>query len=127
MPRKHAPSEVLDAVKAEFGKRLQSLILEKNWNQAELARASGLGRDSISTYVRGHVFPDPKNLKRLADALGMTPQQLYPPSMAVALEVEIPSFEIRQSVTEPEKVHIRINRTVSLEQAAKIFDIIRNQ
>lgn len=117
----------MDAAKADFGRRLQALILEKNWNQAELARAAGLGRDSISTYIRGQVFPDPKNLKKLADALGMTPQQLYPQAMSTAMDVEIPTLEIRQSITEPNKVHLRINRTVTLEQAAQIFDIIRNQ
>jgi transcriptional regulator with XRE-family HTH domain len=127
MPRKTQQPGEIDAVKADFGRRLQSLILERNWNQADLARAAGLGRDSISTYIRGQVFPDPKNLKKIADALGVTPQQIYPSSMSAAMETEIPTLEIRQSITEPDKVHIRVNRTVSLEQAAKIFDIIRNQ
>ena len=31
--------------KQEFGRRLQARMLEKEWNQSDLARASGLGRD----------------------------------------------------------------------------------
>ena len=39
--------------KQEFGRRVYALMMEKPWTQSELARASGLGRDSISQYVRG--------------------------------------------------------------------------
>lgn len=126
MPRKTTQSETAATPHRDFGRRLQSLILERNWNQAELARAASLGRDSISTYVRGIVFPDPKNLKKLADALGMTPQQLLPSEMAAVMDAEAPSLEIRQSAADPGKVHIRINRTVTVEQAAKIFGILNN-
>ena len=112
----------MQSVKQEFGRRIHALLRERNWNQAELARAAGLGRDSISTYIKGTVFPDPKNLKKIADALGTTPQALMPEGMAVAQD--LPMFEIRQSSTDPDKVHIRINRTVTFEQATKIFSII---
>lgn len=112
--------------KQEFGRRLQALILERNWNQAELARAAGLGRDSISTYIKGLVFPDPKNLKKVADALGMTPQQLMPTGMVASIDAEIPALEIRQSSTDPDRVHIRVNRLVSLEQASQIFAILKD-
>ena len=126
MPRKAKPAMPATLPKQEFGRRLQSLMLERNWNQAELARAAGLGRDSVSTYIRGKVFPDPKNLKRIADALGMTPQQLMPSDMTAVLDAEVPALEIRQSASEPDKVHIRINRTVTVEQATKIFAILNN-
>lgn len=125
MPRKPPPPET-PSRNVEFGQRLQSLLLERNWNQAELARAAGLGRDSISTYVRGSVFPDPKNLKKLADAFGLTPQQLLPSSMGQLLDAEVPALEIRQSASDPSKVHLRINRTVTIEQAAQIFSILNH-
>jgi transcriptional regulator with XRE-family HTH domain len=124
MPTKHVSSdEPADAIRVEFGRRLQALMLERNWNQAELARRSGLGRDSISTYVRGQTFPEPKSLKLLADALETTPQALMPQSHAV--DVELPAFEIRQVPGQPDRCHIRINRLVTLDQAARIFSIIR--
>jgi transcriptional regulator with XRE-family HTH domain len=110
------------STKQEFGRRLLSLMQSRNWNQADLARAAGLGRDSISTYVKGSVFPDPKNLKKIADAFGTTPQALMPDGMAQTNDA--PMLEIRQSATDSDKVHIRINRTVTFEQATKIFSII---
>lgn len=125
MPRK-ADTATTKTPNAEFGRRVQSLMLERNWNQAELARAAGLGRDSISTYIRGKVFPDPKNLKRIADAFGMTPQQMMPSDMTSAIDAEVPALEMRQSAADPTKVHIRINRTVTVEQASKIFSILNH-
>ena len=107
--------------KQDFGRRLLALIRDRNWNQAELARAAGLGRDSISTYIKGTVYPDPKNLKKIADALGTTPQALMPDGVS---STDLPILEIRQSSTEPDKVHIRVNRLVTVEQASKIFSIL---
>lgn len=107
--------------KQDFGRRLLALIRDKNWNQAELARAAGLGRDSISTYIKGTVYPDPKNLKKIADALGTTPQALMPDGVS---STDLPILEIRQSSTEPDKVHIRVNRLVTVDQASKIFSIL---
>lgn len=107
--------------KHDFGRRLLALIRDRNWNQAELARAAGLGRDSISTYIKGTVYPDPKNLKKIADALGTTPQALMPEG---ASPTDLPILEIRQSSSEPDKVHIRVNRLVTVEQASKIFSIL---
>lgn len=124
MPKKL--TQDVPARNEEFGRRLQSLLIERNWNQAELARAAGLGRDSVSTYIRGTVFPDTKNLKKLADALGMTPQQLMPADMAQHIQAEVPALEIRQSASDPNKVFIRINRTVTIEQAAQIFSILNH-
>lgn len=125
MPRKPKDAEASPR-NLEFGQRLQSMLLERNWNQSDLARAAGLGRDSVSTYVRGSVFPDPKNLKRIADALGVSPQQLFPSGMITKMDADVPALEIRQSASEPNKVHIRINRTVTIEQAAQIFSILNH-
>ena len=58
-----------ELTKQEFGRRLMALMLDKGWNQSELARAAKLGRDAISTYIRGISFPEPKNLVKLAQAL----------------------------------------------------------
>lgn len=103
------------------------MMLERGWNQSELARASGLGRDSISTYVRGHTFPEPRNLRRLADALGTSPEQLLPNSMLSAIEADSPALEIRQAHGHLDKVYIRVNQLVTVDQAAEIFSILRRK
>lgn len=103
------------------------MMMDKGWNQSDLARACGLGRDSISTYIRGQTFPEPKNLRKLADALGTTTHELLPNSALSAIESETPALEIRQAHGHADRVFIRINQLVTLEQAAKIFEILRTQ
>lgn len=112
--------------KDEFGRRLAALMMDKGWNQSDLARASGLGRDSISTYIRGRTFPEPKNLRKLADALGTTAHDLLPNAAMTAMEAETPALEIRQAHGHTDRVFIRINQLVTLEQAARIFEILRS-
>lgn len=131
-PRHHLPPAVepqfepKELGKLEFGRRLMQLMLDKGWNQSDLARAAGLGRDAVSTYVRGRSFPEPRSLRALADALGIAPGDLLPNSVAMAIDADTaPTLEIKQAAGHPDRVFIRINRMVSLEQAAAIFNIIK--
>ena len=110
--------------KQEFGRRLHSLMLAKGWNQSELSREAGLGRDSVSTYVNGHTFPTPKALKALSGALGVTAEELLPNGMMSAMEDEHPAIELRQATGHPGKAWLRINRAMSFPAAAKIIEII---
>lgn len=53
-------------------RRINLLLRQSGMSQADLARASGLGKDSISLYCRGKVTPRPKAVKRLACGFGLT-------------------------------------------------------
>lgn len=120
-----APKEL---TKQEFGRRLMALMLDKGWNQSELARRAGLGRDAISTYIRGLSFPEPKNLQKLAAALSIQPDQLLPNTVVRAMDSDAaPMLEIRQASGHPDKVWVRVNRMVTFNQAAQIFDILKEQ
>ena len=125
------PTPVTDGIgskaiaKEDFGRRLSAAMLDMGWNQSELARRAGLGRDSISTYVRGQVIPEPKSLKALADALGLAAHDLLPDSTFSAMEAETPALEIRQAHGHADRVFLRINQLVTLDQAARIFAILR--
>jgi transcriptional regulator with XRE-family HTH domain len=111
----------------EFGRRLATLLLEHDWNQSDLARAAGLGRDSISTYVNGKTFPTPKALKALADAFGIEKEQLLPNYQMSAMDDEHPAVELKQAVGHPGKAWLRINRAMSFPTAAKIIAIINEE
>ena len=52
----------------EFGKRVYKAVVDMGITQSELARMSGLGRDSVSQYIRGTAVPTPVNLAKLAKA-----------------------------------------------------------
>lgn len=116
----------VEITKIDFGRRLQARMLDLGWNQSDLARAAGLGRDAISTYVRGRSFPEPKSLKALADALRVEPQELLPNEVAMAMRSDTaPMLEIKQAAGYPDRVYLRVNRLVTLDQAAQIFGILK--
>lgn len=120
-----APAEVS---KQEFGRRLAQHLLDRGWNQSDLARAAGLGRDAISTYVRGRSFPEPRSLKAIADALSVDPVELLPNELSAAMRADAaPMLEIKQAAGHPDHVYIRVSRMVTLDQAAKIFEILRSE
>jgi len=87
-------SDADQAVYAEFGRRLQARMIQLGWNQSELSRrateclprtAKGqvqghtLGRDRISSYIRGKYLPRPEGLEAIAKALQCKPVDLLPP------------------------------------------------
>ena len=73
---------------SEFPKRLRARMDKLGLSQSDLAaemwgrriNAAGkndaIGKDRISVWIRGLNFPDPKNLKRLADNLEMEVSEL---------------------------------------------------
>ncbi len=112
--------------KQEFGKRLYNLMLRKGWHQSELARQSGLPRDSISVYIRGKSLPTPLSLKQLADALDITPEELLPNHAESAIDEDMPSIEFKVSPNMPDRAWLRVNRLVSVRAALKIMDVLEN-
>jgi transcriptional regulator with XRE-family HTH domain len=113
--------------KAEFGRRVHQYILKKGWTQSELARRSGLPRDSISTYVRGAVFPSELSLDKLAKALGVKAEELLPNKLENTISrSQHPSFEMKASETEPGLVWLRVDRLVKFASAVQIANILDN-
>ena len=112
--------------KQEFGKRLYQLMIRKGWHQSELARQSGLPRDSISVYIRGRSLPTPASLKQLATALGVSGEELLPNHVESAIDEDHPSIEFKVSPNMPDKAWLRVNRLVSVRAALKIMDILEN-
>lgn len=116
-----------DQRRADFGRRLMALMLKEGINQSELARRAGLGRDSISGYVNGRNFPDPKNANALAQVFGIPVEQLYAESVDRALEKEALSFEIRVAAGHPGKAWLRVNQIVSFSTAAKVATLLQDE
>lgn len=56
---------------------LVRLLTEKRWNQSDLARAAGIGRDLVSRYVRGEQVPTPLTAHLMADVLGVNVKDLF--------------------------------------------------
>lgn len=113
--------------KQEFGRRLYSLMVSRGWTQSEFSRRSGIPRDSISTYVRGKSLPTPPNLKMLAAAFDISPDDLLPNYVEGAMaDEESPSFEMKVSNAAPGTAWVRVNRLVSMTAAIAIASILEN-
>lgn len=124
-PASGAPRE---AIKIDFAKRLQQALIEKGWNQSELARrATGhlqgkgkIGRDKVSHYIRGVAIPRPVQLAAIAKALGKSPADLLP--TAPTPGDRAPTVDMRQ--LEDGNVWLRINRATSMPTALKILSLL---
>lgn len=110
-----------DEIRKEFARGLQAALIDKGWNQAELGRRSGQGRDSISGYIRGKRLPGTLALSKMAAALGVEPSYLLPASASRSTECLSPAFEVRP---QKNKLWLRINQSVTWEQAEKVWAIL---
>lgn len=118
-----------DHIKIDFAKRLQKAMIDKGWNQSELARrasaflpkSSPLTRDSVSHYVRAVALPRPAQLAALAKALGKSPADLLP-TVPTAVG-KAPPFDIRQ--LENGNVWLRVNQAVTFDQSLRIMHILQ--
>lgn len=115
--------------KQEFGRRLSALIAERGWNQSELARQASriggfnVGRDAISTYIRGRSLPEPRTLTALAKALGTSPESLIPHGRHAVMTADEPMFQISMTA-DPGMVWMRMNLKLTFEQARQIMELV---
>ena len=110
----------------EFGKRLYNFMMRKLMSQSDLARASGMGRDSISQYVRGRSVPSPKNIQKLCDALGIEIDDLFPNYEAWPSTSASPTLEMKSIDAVVDKVWLRINMEVSTVKALEALKILKS-
>lgn len=117
MVRKHLTRE-------QFGERLFNLAVDRGWSQAELARQSGLTRNSISNYMRGNYLPDAASLKALATAFKMKPEDLLP--NVVETEYKLRSDPPLQITTgaDPSTSWVKINRLVKTSELPALLALL---
>lgn len=110
-----------------FGVRVQRLMDDRGWNQSELSRRSGVGRDMISGYVRGMHRPNPPHAKSIADAFGIPVADLFPksadPSPEVTAAREAPPLEMR--TVAPGRVMLHVNLELPLAVAVQILALVQ--
>ncbi len=70
--------KISSAVDTSFNDWLLGQMKERGWTQADLARASGLNRQSISDYINlRRTNPDPEALVALAHGLNISPITVF--------------------------------------------------
>lgn len=60
----------------------------------------------------------------MADALGVSPTDLLPNAAESAIDADVPSIEMRVSVSAPGTAWLRVNRMVTVETAAQIISLV---
>lgn len=120
-----------DALLVEFGRRIQRHMVQKGWNQSELARRandhmtgeSKMSRDNISKYLNGQSMPSPVRLNALAKTFDTTPDELLPSRGVTQGSEKVPAFDMRD-VGEGQ-VWLRVNQQVEWSKALKIMEILK--
>lgn len=109
-----------------FGRKLKALLEERGWKQADLAKASGLRRDSVHNYVNGKNVAGDDHLKKIADAFGVTTDELLPNQAMVesrgAKQSDPRQFET--SFLKDGRLFLRFAQPVTMVQAARILEAL---
>lgn len=105
-----------------FSLKLEQMMREKGWRQADLARASGLARDNISRYIRGASDPAPDNLQILAKVFGVSIEELMPPKVDPSSEASSEQISFEPG---GDSAWVRINRAVKVTTALEIQKLLR--
>lgn len=124
------------APEMDFARRLYHYMGEKGWTNSDLARAvwgekrnaaghtEAKGRDRISVYLKGQTMPEARTLKLLADALGVTPEDLCPATTQRALAWEPKSVSMTVAPGHPDKAHLTVDRVLPFTLAARIVALL---
>jgi transcriptional regulator with XRE-family HTH domain len=132
--------EVLPLVESKnqtFAKRLYHALLERGMTQSDLARKiwnetrvdnrgydQTVGKDRVSSWIRGRSMPEPHNLIKIAKALNMSPEDLAPNLTASAIEQETPEIQITVIHNHPNKVLVKLNKILPFDVATKIMNLV---
>jgi len=79
VPEAKAVLDQLDHDEATFAQRVQELMEAKGLTQAELAKLVGIGQPAVSLMLKRQSRPQFSTVTRFAQALGVAPNDLWPP------------------------------------------------
>lgn len=121
------------ARKMEFAKRLQDLLTERNLNQADFARkvtpfmpeGQEFTRDLASKYVNARSLPGPVTMKAIAEALGVTKEELLPSGRVMTGVVDNPPLDVKE--IDAGRVFLKVNQVVAWPVALKIMALLRGE
>jgi DNA-binding XRE family transcriptional regulator len=77
-PEADAVLDAMDRQEATFAQRLAAVLDARGMTQAELASAVGVGQPAISMMLNRSCRPQQKTVRKLAAALGVTAEELWP-------------------------------------------------
>ena len=103
--------------------RLQEAMILANMKQADLARATGLGKGGISNYVTGRYEPKSDIISKLAKALGVSEMWLWGYDVPMERQKNIP--QDKSDLSEGERMMIELFRQIPEGQQEMVLEMIR--
>jgi len=61
-----------------FAGRVEHIMQQKGMTQEQLAEKAGVGQPAISNMLKRQCRPQQKTIRRIAEALGVSPEELWP-------------------------------------------------
>jgi len=104
--------------------KLKTLMPAHGFDQAELARRSGIRPNSISRYLAGLNMPRPAQLAKLAAALHVDIGELLGEGTLPAAATAVNLLCLTQTPDAPGMVRLQIDQAVPGEVAARIVEIL---
>jgi lambda repressor-like predicted transcriptional regulator len=77
-PEQREMRKRMDHQEEQFVERLSRLLAERQITPAELARRIGVGQSAVSMLLSRKCRPQPRTLGKIADALGVRVEDLWP-------------------------------------------------
>lgn len=123
-------------VMQKFGSILKQARLDRGLSQSDVAReiwgsiADPRGymvarnRDRISAYESGRDIPEPQNLQRLSDFLGIEVEKLAPDLYADAQQKKPAAISMVMVENEPDRVFLQVNVLTSLGVASQVIGLL---
>ena len=105
------------------GERLKALILEKGWNQSELARRAGMRPSNVSNYLRGSNVPNPTQLAKLATALDTTAAELLGAGDVLAHN-GAPNSVCLTKVEDEGRLRLQVDQVVPADLARQVIGLL---
>ena len=78
LPESQAYEKEMDAQEETFAERLKAAMQTKGWNQEKLAERTGVGQPAISNMLNRQSRPQTRTVLRIAEALAISPDELWP-------------------------------------------------
>jgi transcriptional regulator with XRE-family HTH domain len=106
-----------------FRERVKELLLDKGWNQSELARRADVGRDQISTYLRDNPrsLPTPSTLVKIARALGVSTNELLPTAGNLHAASALPA----EMYGDEDGYRVKINIKLPFARAIEVLKLVQ--
>ena len=122
-----------------FSQLLKSIRMEKGFSQKEIAEKLGVSQPSYAQYENGKRNPKAETIKKIADALGVSIEEINPDLGNLSMEIvkkeiarqmkeiidstDLSVTEKQQKITELENIHLSIGERLHLNEEKQLKEL----